>query len=237
MESESRLAAAIARMPDFIVGGAACLDFANSVEPRGDDDAAETPAASGPCDTRRDYLLDYGDLIAWSHTVGLIQKDEALRLTALSDAHPAGAANTFAAGLTLREAIYRVFFAIAHAKTPTPTDLATIESAYQQALTNAHLTPTEGGFAWSWAGPHPDPTADLQSPLWSVARSAVDLLTTADPRRIKACPGVPGAPVACLWLFYDTSKSRTRRWCTMADCGGHTKAQRLTARRRAERAH
>ena len=235
MDPKVRLAAAMARMPDFIVGGAACLDFANTVEPRGGIDSAEDAASSGRGDPRRDYLLEYGDLIAWSHAAGLLSEEEALRLVGRADAHPDAAAALFDAAIALREAIYRIFLAISRSESPIPTDLTAVEAAYHRALSHTHLTQHDGGFAWTWPSPHPDPSTDLESPLWPVARSAVDLLTTADPRRIKACPGVPGSPAPCMWLFYDTSKSRTRRWCTMADCGGHTKAQRLTARRRSAR--
>ena len=235
MDPQQRLAASIARMPDFMVGGAPCLDFANTVEPRGSLESAKAPGITGAGDPRRDYLLDYGDLIAWSHVADLIPKAEALRLIALADAHPDEAAALFDTAIARREAVYRVFLAISRSTQPAADDLAVVESAYHRALTHAHLTPNDGAIAWTWPTPHPDPIADLESPLWPVARSAVDLLTTADPRRIKACPGVPGSPAPCLWLFYDTSKSRTRRWCTMADCGGHTKAQRLTARRRSTR--
>lgn len=43
--------------------------------------------------------------------------------------------------------------------------------------------------------------------------------------RLKACP-----EVGCRWAFYDSSKSRTRRWCTMRECGNRVKARRFRAR-------
>lgn len=43
--------------------------------------------------------------------------------------------------------------------------------------------------------------------------------------RLKAC-----ANADCRWLFYDTSRSRTGRWCSMAACGSLHKAR--TYRRR-----
>jgi predicted RNA-binding Zn ribbon-like protein len=63
-------------------------------------------------------------------------------------------------------------------------------------------------------------------------RSAVELLTTGDLRRIKVCEN----PYGCGWLFYDGSKNGSRRWCSMEECGGQSKARRQTARRRAARA-
>jgi len=99
-------------------------------------------------------------------------------------------------------------------------------------LAQAAIVPTGDGYAWTW----PDATAELARPLWPIARSAVELVTEGELRRVKICPGVPGDPVACAWLFYDATKNRGRHWCSMSDCGGATKARRQTGRRRAARA-
>ncbi|MGZ6307885.1 MAG: CGNR zinc finger domain-containing protein, partial [Ktedonobacterales bacterium] len=37
---------------------------------------------------------------------------------------------------------------------------------------------------------------------------------------------MPGDPVGCAWLFFGTSKNRTRQWCSMEDCGSGAKARR-----------
>jgi predicted RNA-binding Zn ribbon-like protein len=49
--------------------------------------------------------------------------------------------------------------------------------------------------------------------------------------RLKVCPGHH-----CGWAFYDTSRNRTGRWCSMSVCGGRAKAQRHYRRRRAREA-
>src|SRR5436309_939153 len=51
---------------------------------------------------------------------------------------------------------------------------------------------------------------DLASLLAPVIQSAVELLTSADVTRLRAC-----AADTCEWLFLDTTKNRTRRWCDM----------------------
>jgi len=45
--------------------------------------------------------------------------------------------------------------------------------------------------------------------------------------RLKAC-----ADSGCRWAFYDHSKNRSGRWCTMAVCGNQEKARSYRARRR-----
>jgi predicted RNA-binding Zn ribbon-like protein len=46
--------------------------------------------------------------------------------------------------------------------------------------------------------------------------------------RMKACPSE-----TCEWAFYDKSKNRSGRWCSMASCGNQEKARAFRARRRA----
>jgi hypothetical protein len=62
-----------------------------------------------------------------------------------------------------------------------------------------------------------------------VARLLADIATaqldgTWD--RLKVCPRD-----VCRWAFYDHSKNRSGRWCTMAICGSRTKSARLRRRR------
>ena len=47
--------------------------------------------------------------------------------------------------------------------------------------------------------------------------------------RLKICPGHD-----CGWAFYDHSRNRASRWCSMAVCGGREKARAHYRRRRAQ---
>ena len=47
--------------------------------------------------------------------------------------------------------------------------------------------------------------------------------------RLKICPGHD-----CGWAFYDNSRNRSGRWCSMAVCGGREKARAHYRRRRAK---
>ncbi len=81
----------------------------------------------------------------------------------------------------------------------------------------------ESGFRWDWVG-SPVPVERL---LWSVARSAGELLTASELDRIREC-----ASDRCSWLFLDCSRSRRRRWCDMKTCGNRAKARRHYQRTR-----
>lgn len=45
--------------------------------------------------------------------------------------------------------------------------------------------------------------------------------------RIKVCPDE-----ACLWAFYDQSRNRSRRWCSMEVCGNREKTRTFRQRQR-----
>jgi len=70
----------------------------------------------------------------------------------------------------------------------------------------------------------------LARPLWTAARSAADLLIAGNVDRLKTCPSAD-----CGWVFLDTTKSGTRRWCAMWACGSRAKARSYYARRRSRR--
>jgi predicted RNA-binding Zn ribbon-like protein len=47
--------------------------------------------------------------------------------------------------------------------------------------------------------------------------------------RLKAC-----SAESCQWAFYDRSKNRSGRWCSMRTCGNRTKTRTYRSRRRGE---
>lgn len=188
-----------------LLGGVVGLDFANTVDPR---------HSSHP----HEYLTSYADLVAWGCHAGVLTEGEAHYLWEDAVRRPAEASDTFARAIALREAIYRVYSAVAHGARPATPDLALLHRMYVAALTHAGLVPTVDGVAWAWGG---DAEA-LDRMLWPVARSAVELLTADDVGRVKECPGSDG----CSWLFLDMSKNGSRRWCSMEGCGSRVKMRR-----------
>lgn len=60
-----------------------------------------------------------------------------------------------------------------------------------------------------------------------IAASFAHLITSHDPRRLRIC-----ANSHCRWVFYDDSKSRTRRYCTPDKCANLLKVRRFRARHR-----
>jgi len=194
-----------------LLGGRVCLDFANTLDPR----------HGAPL---REYLTSYPDLVAWGQHAGVLTDGEARSLAGGAARRPAEAVMILAQAVALREAIYRTFAAIARGTPPAAPDLALLQEAYANALARARLVSAPPGVAWAW---DTEPAA-LDRVLWPIARSAVELLTAADVGRVKECPGAGD----CGWLFLDTSKNGSRRWCSMEGCGSRVKMRRHYARRR-----
>jgi len=71
-------------------------------------------------------------------------------------------------------------------------------------------------------------TAVLARVVCDVARART--LGTWD--RLKLCPAED-----CLWAFFDSSKNRSRRWCSMNVCGNRTKTRSYRRRRAASAAN
>jgi predicted RNA-binding Zn ribbon-like protein len=103
-----------------------------------------------------------------------------------------------------------------------PADLGSVGRFFAVAVTRGRLQASDTGLRWTW------PTlsqVDLEAPLWPIAVSAVDLLDKTPLDLLGRCH-------YCRWLFLDTSRNRTRRWCSMNACGGTDKMRRHRARLR-----
>lgn len=199
-----------------LLGGRLALEFVNTLEPR-----------IGP--GQHDFLPDYHALAAWSAHSGAVTADEAaeLAMAAATDAERANA--LWRRAIVMREALYRLFLAVAEGRRPPDEDLAALTRAFDRAQRHALLTAEAGEIRWHWDSP-----TDMERPLREIARSAVEILTTNDANRLGVCRhGTDG----CGWVFFDATKNRSRRWCGMADCGTRAKARRLTERRRQARGH
>ena len=199
-----------------LVGGWICLDFANTATAR--DEALRR--------LRREYLPTYGQLVAWSRHAGLLAEVETKALLKTAACHPALAAAVLDCAIALRETIYRIFTAIAQAREPDSRDLATTNAVLHAALSRLQVIPSAGGFQWAWV----EGEGDLDRMLWPIVRSAADLLISADLRRVRQCAGE-----GCDWLFVDTSKNQSRRWCSMNMCGSRDKARRYYRRRKTQK--
>lgn len=66
--------------------------------------------------------------------------------------------------------------------------------------------------------------------LARIAAAVISATADGTWHRLKVCP-----ESTCQWAFVDTSKNRSRTWCSMRVCGNRTKTRAYRARQRGER--
>lgn len=187
------------------------LDFANTA----DWHASEYPVES---------LTSYSELVRWSEHAGILTEHQKQRLLDTAERHSADAISVLERAIALREVIYRIFAAISHEQPPQANDLAAFNSELSKALAQSRITQAAEGFAWELTA---DNEHALDRMLWPVVHDAAGLLTSKELDRVGQC-----ADDKCGWLFVDTSRNRSRRWCSMKDCGNRAKARRHYQRMR-----
>ena len=193
------------------VAGSPCLDFLNTLGDR----ATQTP---------NEHLVEYADLVTWLETGGLLSREAGagLRRESASDSFEADA--VLRRAIALREALYRIFTTMVGGEAPPASDLLLLNEELAAALAHRRLVSSEAGFDLAWSSDGDE----LSEPLWPVALSAAELLTSGSVARVKSC-----ASDDCAWVFMDESRNRSRQWCEMETCGNRAKARRHYARGRA----
>lgn len=200
--------------PFKLSGGHPALDLVNTLDNRF--------RADGPVE----LLGDYGLLLAFTVQAGLLEPRSARRLT---HAAPAAAQRALRAAHELREALAAVLYGGLEGKPVGPQDLRTLERHFRDAAAHRELRARsaaggnggDAALAWDWGRFETHP----ELPVWLLAQSATQLLTSSQADTVRAC----GADT-CRWLFLDTSRNHSRRWCDMKVCGNRMKARRFQER-------
>lgn len=190
-----------------LVGGDLALDFVNT---------RSGPPVGRPDD---DVLTSYGELVTWGAYAGALTGGDAAIMRRLARNDPGGAETVFLRSLRVRDDLDAVFRSLARHERPSTRALNRLRDEEADALTHARLQPGSA-FEWTWQDDR-----SLARPLRLVAHAAVHLLTAGELDRLKLCGG-------CRFIFIDESKNRSRRWCSMDDCGTTEKMRRYVATRR-----
>jgi predicted RNA-binding Zn ribbon-like protein len=179
-------------------------------------DFVNTDIAAGP-GSSTDVLRSAGEFVAWCAyarvpsaslaTSDLVEAEEAAFLHRVRQ---------------LRAGLTAVIQAIADDRRPGAEALTTLQTAFVDAIGHATSVADDGHLTWRWTAATP------RVPAWELAIAAIDLLRSAPTERIKACP-------ACGFVFIDTTKNGSRRWCSMEDCGKREKIRRYVTKRAEQR--
>jgi predicted RNA-binding Zn ribbon-like protein len=189
-----------------LVAGHTALDLVNTLDWRFRDNGPE------------ELLASYDDLLRFAAQSELLapkQIRQVLRATAES-----AAADALVSTRELREAAAEVLYASLDGRDPVARSLKTLERLFKEARAHQHLALREPRLRWEWTAG--EDAAEL--PLWMLSLSVASLMISDDMHRLRACESPE-----CRWLFLDTSKNHTRRWCDMKLCGNRMKARRFKA--------
>jgi predicted RNA-binding Zn ribbon-like protein len=192
-----------------LIGGHPALDLVNTVSWRHD------------ADQWRENLAVPLDLLTWAHRAAILDKHHltAMRFAIAED--PEMAERVLRRVRELREQLYHhLANCIDH---PGGEQQIGAGSALHRSFADAITTSSLAGTPAGW-------TLEARVPLELprvLALHALDLVQTMPPDRLRRCNDN-----GCGWLFLDTTRNHSRRWCSSGDCGNRDRARRHYARNR-----
>ena len=190
----------VERPEPFFIAGALGLDFLNSI--------------ATPVDTPVEWLSSGNDLVAWMVRAHLISEDAAAGL--LKSALPGELDAIAARARALRE-WFRAFVQTHKGRPLEPHTLGELGPLNQllardeEFLQIVAASPLRCVRQTRWR------SAD-DALLLPIAKALADVVCNEDFTYIKRCEGA-----LCTLIFVDRTRSRSRRWCSMATCGNRRK--------------
>jgi predicted RNA-binding Zn ribbon-like protein len=190
-----------------LLGGRLAIDFANS---------ATTSVTS-----------NWDDLIHFLEASRVVSPERSGHLLLLPQSDPQAADVLLSRATRLREAVREIFGAVVRKEKASGEWVAPVneilriteghdELVWDSGQWRLEFIAREGGLEWLLA---------------AIARSAAEILVEGPAARLRLC-----ANPACGLFFSDMSRTRRRRWCSMALCGNRHKvaafARRHSSRRR-----
>ncbi|MGH9211204.1 MAG: CGNR zinc finger domain-containing protein [Acidimicrobiales bacterium] len=182
-----------------LVGGQVSLDLVNTV--------------SWPGTAREhDWFDPPANLLLWAQTTGLAGEPTRRRFDREMRADPARLASQIAAVARIRHTLRSAIAPLARGESPPDDAIRDLNRLLAATCGRRQVDPET--LEWAWLEP-----ATLPEVMAPAVHNAAEVLTSIDPRRLRHCP-------SCDWLFHDTTRNASRRWCDMADCGSRDKALR-----------
>jgi predicted RNA-binding Zn ribbon-like protein len=189
-----------------LIAGDPALDLVNTLDWRF--------CESGP----EERIANYDDLLNFVEQSGLLTPKQAKTLRRV--ATPYAGSHVVEETRGLREALSDLLYSGLDGRNSSAASLKTLERLFREAREQTRLVRDGSRLKWQWSGAETKPAF----PVWLLTRAASRLLLSENVQQVRAC-----ANAECRWLFMDTSKNHTRRWCDMKLCGNRMKARRYKA--------
>ncbi len=190
-----------------VIGGALCFDFSNTISYR------NRPKPHEWLDTIENFE-------AWCQIVKVLNSSEAELLRKEMDQNIDKASTKITFLKEFRDVIYRLFSSIVDNESPKNEDLKFLNELTKQRIGRREIKFDDGRFIFS----HDNSLSFFERVVHEIYNATIHGLTQMDIKRIKKC-------TSCEWLFYDTSKNLSRKWCVMEDCGNRDKVNRFNKRK------
>jgi len=195
--------------PEFLfLGGRLCLDFVNT----------DIIVHGEPLD----LLCNFEQWIAWQAAAGIVGTAEQ-KSSGKGWGGKAARMDALTRAVTFRSELRKMVGCVASQKPVPRSAVGAINEVLRRGAVYGKLTPVGRGFVRKAHRDVRDPV-DLLVPI---AEDATDLLCNGDRGRVRKCGSPP-----CVLFFYDTSRNRTRRWCSMDLCGNRAKVAAYYRRQR-----
>lgn len=205
-ESPNKATNEIKKKPFELVGGHPALDLVNTLDWRFRDGQPE------------ELITDFADVIRFVVQCESITGAEGRCLLRSTGTNKA--VHLLAKTRELREAAAQVLYASVDHSGPPLEAVRALEGCFKDAEAHLKLSWSENRLQWAFPAVSPAP----ELPLWILSLKVAQLTTSGDMGLVRAC-----SDPHCRWLFLDTSKNHSRRWCDMKICGNRMKARRFKA--------
>lgn len=189
-----------------LIGGHPAIDLVNTLDWRFRESGTE------------ELLVNYGDFLRFAQQSGVIAAAEARRLG--REVSENKGARVTAAVRELREAAAEVLYASLEKKSPPAATIKTLEAKFEEFRSKQRLVWQESKLGWEFDRL----SAGAELPLYLLSVATAELMGSDAIEKLRECGNAE-----CRWLFLDTSKNHTRRWCDMKICGNRMKARRFKA--------
>ncbi len=188
----------------YFTGGCLALDFVNSKSWR----LSALP---------NDRLQDFAALLSFCRDANIVDSASAAKLGTIASQNSRDAKKTVNQALKLRELIYRLFLARVEGRAVDVVDLKQFNRMLSDAQRRLQVELVGEQWLMGWGCD----SAILNRLWWDIAIDAARVFTLQGDIPIRACGGQ-----GCGWLFLDTSRNHSRRWCDMRVCGNRDKVKR-----------
>jgi predicted RNA-binding Zn ribbon-like protein len=169
-------------------------------------------------------LHGYRDLVTWIERRDFLDADGLAALERQAVAHPRIAARELADTIALREDVFRVFSDEAGGRPPASRALERLVAGFNDAVARVVMIPERGRLQLRLRqGEQALDIVRVQASL-----SAMALLTSGHIERVRECADDRG----CGWLFVDSTRNGSRRFCFANECGNRARQAAFRERQR-----